>query len=275
VPYSFIQRGGFTFSKTLKPSEPGTEPWQTLHSHNMNEPIPAVCDQQSMQWALHLGIGDELSVDDERGVAHKLKLVGAVSNSIQQGNILIAEDRFLQLYPSESGYRYFFIDAPESQAAQVARTLAEALSDSGFEAQTAVSRLAEFNAVQNTYLATFQALGGLGVLLGTLGLGVIVLRNMLERRAELAMLRAIGFSRRDVGIMVGAEHAWLLLLGLCAGVFAALVAIAPTLNSAAELLKWRTMNWLLLGIMVTGLGSMLLAMWSALRGPLLEALKSE
>jgi len=32
-------------------------------------------------------------------------------------------------------------------------------------------KLAAFHRVENTYLSTFQALGGLGLLLGTLGLG--------------------------------------------------------------------------------------------------------
>ena len=48
----------------------------------------------------------------------------------------------------------------------------------------AARRLAQFNAVQNTYLNTFQVLGGLGLLLGSAGLGVVVLRNVLERRNE-------------------------------------------------------------------------------------------
>jgi len=44
--------------------------------------------------------------------------------------------------------------------------------------------------VQNTYLNTFQVLGALGLLLGSAGLGVVVLRNVLERRAELAAMLA-------------------------------------------------------------------------------------
>ncbi len=281
VPDSFMVRGGFTFSQTLKSNfQTYDNPWQRLHSsfypdENMESPIPAVCDEQSMMWALGLGLGDTLDIQDERGRTRKLKLVGALANSILQGSILIAEDEFLKLYPSESGYQYFLIDVPKEDAANVAKILADALQDSGFEAQSAVSRLAEFNAVQNTYLTTFQALGALGLLLGSLGLGIVVLRNLLERRAEMAMLRAIGFSRFALGKMILAEHVWLMLLGLFAGIFAALTAIAPTLSSSTDLLKWRTMHWMLLGILASGLGSMLLAAWSALRAPLLDSLKSE
>ena len=53
-------------------------------------------------------------------------------------------------------------------------------------------------AVQNTYLSTFQSLGGLGLLLGTFGLATVQLCNVLERRGELALLRAAGFRRRTL-----------------------------------------------------------------------------
>ena len=58
---------------------------------------------------------------------------------------------------------------------------------------SAVERLAAFHRVENTYLSTFQALGGLGLLLGTVGLSAIMFRNVLERRRELALLRAVGY----------------------------------------------------------------------------------
>ena len=61
-----------------------------------------------------------------------------------------------------------------------------ALQDAGLELTPAAQRLNEFNAVQNTYLSTFQVLGGLGLLLGSAGLGVVVLRNVLERAANWA-----------------------------------------------------------------------------------------
>jgi putative ABC transport system permease protein len=279
VPEAFMKRGGFTFSKTQVVLKENENPWLVALNNGKptdpSAPIPAVCDEQSMQWALGLGLGDTLDIQDEHGHPRKLKLVGALANSILQGSILIAEDEFMSLFPSESGYQYFLIDTPEKDAANVSKLLADALSDSGFEGQSAVSRLAEYNAVQNTYLTTFQALGALGLLLGSLGLGIVVLRNLLDRRAEIAMLRAIGFSRFNLAVMILAEHAWLMLMGLFAGVFAALIAIAPTLKSVADVFKWRSMHWMLLAIVATGLSSMLLAAWSALRAPVLDGLKSD
>ena len=279
VPEALRKRGGFKFSKTVPFVSDGENAWPALlngkESSDPEAPINAVCDEQSMQWALGLGLGDTLAIQDEHGHPRALKLIGALANSILQGSVLIAEEDFMRLFPSESGYQYFLIDAPEPDAKNVAAILAEALSDSGFEAQSSVARLAQFNAVQNTYLTTFQALGALGLLLGSLGLGIVVLRNLLDRRAEFAMLRAIGFSRFDLGIMILAEHAWLMLMGLFAGVLAALLAVAPTLKSAADVFQWRSMHWMLLAIVATGTLSMLLAAWSALRTPVLTGLRAD
>src|SRR2546425_885221 len=83
---------------------------------------------------------------------------------------------------------------------------------------SATRRLAAFNAVQNTYLNTFQVLGGLGLLLGSMGLGVVVLRNVLERRSELGLLQAVGFTRRSIRWLVLSEHGGLLALGLAVGI---------------------------------------------------------
>ena len=55
----------------------------------------------------------------------------------------------------------------------------------------------------------------------------MLLRNALERRRELALLRAVGYGRSALTRLVLAEHGLLLAAGLGIGVASALVAIAP------------------------------------------------
>ena len=113
------------------------------------------------------------------------------------------------------------------------------MRDAGLEVTQTEKRLAAFNAVQNTYLNTFQILGGLGLLLGSAGMGIVVLRNVLERRSELAVLLAIGFRKRNLRWLVLSEHAALLWLGISLGIFAALVAVLPALLSPRGDLPYR------------------------------------
>jgi ABC-type antimicrobial peptide transport system permease subunit len=134
-------------------------------------------------------------------------------------------------------------------------------------------RLASFHRVENTYLSTFQALGGLGLLLGTFGLAAVLLRNVLERRRELALLSAVGFRQRDLVVMIAAENLLLLVLGLVAGTLTALLAIAPALAERGTL---PALSFVLLaGVLLAGLLASVLAVAAAVRAPLLEVLRSE
>ena len=76
---------------------------------------------------------------------------------------------------------------------------------------------------------TFQVLGGLGLLLGSAGLAIVVLRNMLRRHAELGLLTAIGFHRAELIRMTWIEHGTLLAAGLAIGVIAAIIAVLPAI----------------------------------------------
>src|SRR5262249_96015 len=110
-----------------------------------------------------------------------------------------AEANFLKLYPRQEGYSYFLIDAPRGREAEVRDLLNVAFADRGLDVTFAKDRLASYLAVENTYLSTFQVLGGFGLLLGASGLAVVLLRGVWERRGELALLRALGYRRRGVG----------------------------------------------------------------------------
>jgi putative ABC transport system permease protein len=240
-----------------------------------DDTVPAIGDEASILWALGKKVGDTLSYTDEHGRPFKVRLVGALANSILQGSLVIAEDQFIARFPSESGYRMFLIDAPPRQAGVVAETLSRGLQDNGLELIAAAQRLAAFNAVQNTYLSTFQALGGLGLLLGSVGLGVVVLRNVLERRGELGLLTAVGYRPRALNWLVLSEHGILLLLGLGVGALAAVIAVLPALLSPGAEVPYRTLALTLAAVFASGALWTWLATRLALRGQLLEALRNE
>ena len=93
-----------------------------------------------------------------------------------------------------------------------------------------------------------QALGGLGLLLGSVGLGMLLLRNTLERRAELALTRALGFSKGRVRWFVFSEYSFLLALGLGCGGLAALVVVLPAMRAPGSDLSLSNF-WLVCALM--------------------------
>jgi putative ABC transport system permease protein len=259
------QRKAFSFSNKSS--------WDALNK--VGSDIPAVGDSASIQWALHKKIGDTLSYRNERGADLDARIVGGLANSILQGVLIIDESQFTRHFPSVSGYRMFLIDCPSNALPQVSAELSRALQDYGFEITPAAQRLAAFNAVQNTYLNTFQVLGGLGLLLGSFGLGIVVLRNVLERRGELALLIAVGFRRGGVQKLVLVEHAALLCLGLVIGIVSAVLAVLPSLLSPRGELPVMSLALTLGGVFLFGMVSTWLATRAAIKGNLLEGLRNE
>jgi ABC-type antimicrobial peptide transport system permease subunit len=169
----------------------------------------------------------------------------------------------------------FLVDAPAREAAAVSAALTRALRGRGLELTPAAARLNAFNAVQNTYLNTFQVLGALGLLLGSAGLGVVVLRNVLERRGELALLAAVGFTPRVLRRLVVAEHAVLQALGLAIGMVAAVFALLPVLLLPSAQLSYLPLAAMLALVFLSGLCWTWAAARLALRGELLPALRNE
>jgi len=243
--------------------------WLKLKEQLPDGAVPAIGDENSIKWAMGKKVGDLLDYTDEHGRPFKIRIVGAVANSILQGQLLIDEAQFVRRFPSESGYRMFLIDAPSNAVSEVSATLGRAIQDAGMELTPAARRLAQFNAVQNTYLSTFQVLGGIGLLLGSLGLGVVVLRNVLERRGELGLLQAVGYRKRSLQWLVASENLALLIAGLVIGLVAAACAVLPVARGAGVPL------WTLLGVIAFGALSAWGATWLAMRGRLIDSLREE
>jgi len=273
-PELLAQRGAFTFAKVAS-GLAKDNPWLLLRGHAGGAPdeVPAIGDAASIQWALGKRVGETLEYQDERGRTFKLRLVAAVANSVLQGNLVIAEDAFIARFPSATGYRMFLVDTPADALGPVAAELTRGLRDLGLELEPAARRLAAYNAVQNTYLGTFQVLGGLGLVLGSIGLGVVVLRNVLERRGELALLLAVGFRRGALCRVVLSEHVALLLAGLAVGVAAAGVAVLPSRLGPGVQVPFVSLALTLGAVLLNGAVWTWLATAAALRGNLLAALR--
>ncbi|MBA2305246.1 MAG: ABC transporter permease [Acidobacteria bacterium] len=276
----FIEEGRFEFSSSLAETEAErANPWRLLQRPvTVGGPIPVIADATSLQYVLHAKVGGIFSMDIGADRALELQFVGAIKDSVLQGELLMSEENFVRLFPSQQGYRYFLIDAPVTTAAaagQLAGVLEKELTTFGFDAVTAAERLEAFHRVENTYLSTFQSLGGLGLLLGTIGLAAVMFRNVLERRRELAVLRAVGYDRRRVSQMILAEAVLLLGAGLGAGILSALIAVVPAWTSGSGRGPGMMLVLLLAGVVLAGVLSSVVATRAALGGRMLDALRSE
>jgi hypothetical protein len=248
--------------------------WKKLTASG-GDTVPGLVDANTLQWALQKKIGDTLIYQDERGATLKVKIAGSFPASILQGVVLIDENTFTKKFPDAAGYSMFLIDCPPAKAQRAREHLSKQLADRGVEVVPAAERLAAFNAVENTYLSIFQVLGGLGLLLGSAGLGIVVARNILERRREFGLLEAVGFTPAQLRSLVFAEHRWLIVFALGIGAISALVAVWPNLLQKGSGFPWGQSSLLVIGMALLGAFWTWFATRVSLRGSLLQALRTE
>ena len=279
VTQDLIARGGFHFAATKPLNAVLFEsPWHLLDLED-DGAIPAIIDANTAQWILKVGLGDTVEVPNDKGELVKFRIVALLEESIFQSEILVSEANFLKLYPQQSGSTFLLIDpgaaTPEEMKALKAQLVERMGKEYNMDVQTTGSRLQDYLAVENMYLLTFQALGGLGLILGAAGLAIVLLRGVWERRAELALLQALGFRSGQLALLVLAENAFLLVLGLAAGTASALLAVAPHLVGSGAQVLWLRIAGLLAAVLIVGLMAAALAVWSTLRTPVLTALRRE
>jgi putative ABC transport system permease protein len=275
----FIESGRFSFASSLAATDAErANPWLLLQGP-MSDAIPVIADATSLEYVLHAGVGDTFSMDNGAAPPIVFRFVGAIRDSVLQGQLIMSEQNFTRLFPAQQGYRFFLIEDPSvrsaEQADQVAGVLETELAPFGFDAVSTAERLAAFHRVENTYLSTFQALGGLGLLLGTIGLSAIMFRNVLERRRELALLGAVGYDSRRIATMIAAEASLLVGAGVLAGTACAAIAVAPAWFGHGGSGPGIGLLFLLAAVIFAGLASSVIAVRAALRGRLVSAISSE
>jgi putative ABC transport system permease protein len=264
VPSDLIRQNRFRFAAATGEAD---NPW-TLLEHGRGaradadaDEVPVIADNETARYILKLGIGETLAITDQNGRPRRLRLVATLAGSMLQSELLMSEANFRRLFPFQSGAGVVLIETDASHAEEIQRRLSQELDAFAVTVESTAQRLAVYRQVANTYLSTFQTLGSLGLLLGTVGLAVVLLRGLIERRAELALLSALGFRpARRLGLVLG-ENASLLIVGLLAGTVCAMVGVIPAVMSAGRSIRLTGLLAALAAVLLSGLIVLAAAAW--------------
>lgn len=243
--------GRFTFVTGTDDLDPD-DPWGSLDKELPGGVVPAIADQTVILWGLGMKVGDTLLYQNETGDTLRLKLIGGLAPSIFQGFVIIGGNHFLNHFPTHSGSSVFLIEAGNQDAEGTGEELQMVFRDYGWEMSPTAQRLNEFYSVTNTYLSIFLALGALGLALGTIGLAIVLARTILERRQELAVLRAVGFRKVEIISILVREYGLLLVTGVTIGFGTAIIATLPAFLSEHTDISFSTIAWVMLLILMNG-----------------------
>ena len=258
VPKELIDRNAFIQDSAI--SKTGNL-WTLLDSDQGSE-IPVIADADTQEYVLQIPLGGTLEMQDQLGTQRTLKLVATVAHSIFQGQLLMSDGNFRALFPAQSGFGLVLVDvpgAPPQKTADLQKLLSGELGEYSVSVDTTTDRLKVYQNVQNTYLSTFQTLGALGLALGTLGLAVVLIRTVIERKAELALLASLGFTTSARVWLILAENAFLLILGLVVGTVSAIIGIIPAVLGGARSIDVPALAATLLAVLVVGFVSAAIA----------------
>jgi ABC-type lipoprotein release transport system permease subunit len=222
--------GRFSFV-TATPDLDPDHPWRSLDKEFTNGLIPAIADQTVIQWGLGKEVGDTLLYMGETGDTLKIKLVGGIAPSVMQGNLVISNRHFLKYFPSSSGASVYLVDVTPGAGVDPETDLGRAFRDHGWYMTAAAARLASFESVQNTYLSIFTMLGILALILGTVGLGIVLARNIIERASEIALFQTMGYGPLRIFRIFFREYFLLAGAGIVVGLFSAVLATLPGIIS--------------------------------------------
>lgn len=231
--------------------------------------IEAAADSETAQWILRTGLGRTLQLGP---AGQRAKVVSLVRKSLFAREVLVGGQDFKRLFPGNDLPRYFLIET--SRPEQAAKLLIEGLAEYGPKVERVDRLIAEFMGVQNAYIQAFLALGGLGLALGAFGLASALLRNVAERRKELALLSACGLRRSSIAKMLFVENAGLLAAGIAWGTASALLAVFKTASGTIGG-AWVGLAMGLAMTLALGAGAVWAAIAGSLRGSLVSALRSE
>ena len=255
------ERGAFLL-KAVSEGVEKQEGWRLLSEPAEPRVLRAFVDQTTMMWVLKKKVGDRITYQDERGKDFEVEIVGALADSVFQGSMIVDEAAFLRLFPSQEGYGLFLADATgDTREALVA--LQKATADRGGVVTPTQERLESFNSVQNTYISIFHVLGGLGLVLGSAGLGVVTARNLAERRNEFAVLNTIGIAHLVIRKIIFKEVRSFVGWALLVGVGASLIAILPVFSGAPPV---KTLVGLGMMVVLIGANSLFWALVGYLAG---------
>jgi ABC-type antimicrobial peptide transport system permease subunit len=271
-PATFDQRGAFTFA-TRTDDLDAQHPWLTLNKTLEDGVIPAIADQTVIQWGLMKSVGDTLMYKTEDGQDLKLKLVGGLANSVFQGNVLISEEHFNLAFPSVSGSNVFLVDVKDT--ASIVSDLQTGMRNYGPEISKTTDRLLSFYTIENTYLNIFLMLGALGLLIGTLGLGILIFRITFEQIPEYALLLSLGFSKSIIQRIVMREKLFLMTFSVLIGLIPAVLSGLPTLMSSLYASLWIWLPAISVLVILSGAVFSFVAIRIAFKQNLVQALRNE
>ncbi len=157
------------------------------------------------------------------GAVHELTVIGVIDQSVMVINgVLMSETTFDRIYPSPAGFAHLLQTGEGVDNTRLADEIGTALVTFGVQTDALRDLIDEQMAISRGFLYLLEGFMALGLVVGIAALGVVAFRSVLERRQQIGMLRAIGYSRKMIAASFLVESTMITVLGVISGTVLAL-----------------------------------------------------
>jgi len=209
--------------------------WRALAT----EPNVAIVDINAIAAeGFGLGFIEEIDADEETfqpititlqdrvsGKRADVKVIGLIdmNGAMIYSGIHVSEATFSSVFGTPDAHRFYVNTRPGTNNKEAAAEIESALLETGAQAESLREIIQEFTAIQTGFFRLIQGFMGLGLVVGVAAVGVIAFRTVVERRQQIGMLRAIGYTQKMVGLTFLIESAFIAFMGILSGLVFALI----------------------------------------------------
>lgn len=157
-------------------------------------------------------------------VAKTVRIIGIMNRAPSEtyAGIWLRQSALGDAFPVLTS-RYYIRLRPGENAATEARNIEQVLAENGVSARSIQQQVEDKQSLNTSFFYLVQGFMALGLGVGLAALGVIALRTVVERRQQIGLMRAIGFSRTNVALTFLLESAFVAVLGIVNGIWPALL----------------------------------------------------
>ena len=232
---------------------------------------------------LGLKVGDEVTVKFARSEASTTVKIGARYDFRLFGDVYVAE-RFTRTANVPVAYTFGYISVkPGAPVAPIQKTLEKELRT--IAPSAIVASLGEFKKKQadqiNSFLGFLFVMLALALVIAVLGIVNTLSLAIFERQREIALLRGVGMSRRQVRSMIRWEAVVMsvigTVLGVGAGLFGAWAVMATLVSEDLKVFEIPTVSVVLIVLAgaIFGVIASIVPAWRASRMNVLAAMASD
>jgi putative ABC transport system permease protein len=181
----------------------------------------------------------------DRSVAN-VTIVATMDGGALSGLVSTAQFVDARMHTNSSQFALVSLADP-GRGDSVAVSMKRDFLSSGMQVTVIPDVLAKALSTDNSFFTLFEGFFALGLVVGVAGLSIISVRAVVERRQEIGMVRALGFTRRMVLGSFLLENSFVALLGILIGALLAIdlgypfatsipnVSYSPPLLGTAEI----------------------------------------